>query len=193
MSRGLYLLLCACLVVFLLGILMPAGGIQHFRPRPAARTAACRSNLKQLAGALRLYAEDADGRLPPVAVWSDAVRSNLPEPSDSYAADIARVLTCPGDNVGTGNSYAMNEALSGLALVKASDPTAIVLLFESNLHVPNAAGSAKDLAVPERHPSSPGNRNNNFAFLDGHVKWSEDPPPFGPRPQVGRKQRPNRD
>jgi len=170
---------CLLLVFGTLGlVLMP-----NFNwPRPAARRVSCQSNLKQLSNALRLYAADYDEHLPPAGKWTSAIR-----PTND------RLFRCPSDSVGIRvPSYAVNSNTSGRSSDSAPAEAAVVLLFDSDLHRWNAAGTQESVAQPARHEESAngigcGRRRvgNNYAFLDGHVKWLLTVPDFSYPPAGG--------
>lgn len=182
MPRLLHFIVSLAVILLLLGILNP--GVNG--ARPAARTTACMSNLKQLSGALRMYAADADDRLPPARIWTNAAALNLSTAAGHSPRSRPGQLSCPEQwKGGPVDSYALNQSVSGAALFGDEHAAEAVLLFESDLGRPNAAGTAQDVADPERHPApsrsrgcGPVAQGNNFAFLDGHVKWLDEPPAF---------------
>jgi len=154
-------------------ILMPAG--MFAGPRPAARRAACMSNMKQLVLALRLYADDWEGRYPPAGKWDrDAVRyaqSNLPRPR-LWCPDVAANSVIDPARRPDVFGYGLNVSLAGARAASVSDPTRTVALFETDLPQP-AAGRAGAVADPARHRGG-----NVYAFSDGHVKWLPTVPAF---------------
>lgn len=166
-------------------ILMPTGTFNV--PRPAARRTACQSNLKQLSTALRLYAGDNDDHLPPAGQWASSTSFYLRlPPGETTRPTRDRRLQCPSDIVGMdAQSYALNSNTSGREAVTAPVGRVVVLIFESNLHRDDAAGTREALAQPARHEESGGGLScgrkrsgNVYAFLDGHVKWLLDAPSF---------------
>jgi prepilin-type processing-associated H-X9-DG protein len=97
-------------VVMLLAMLFfPWGGCPS---RPAARTASCLSNLKQIGLGLQMYTQDYDGALPwnpapgglPAASWAPAFRPSdcAAQPTTSFVVMLApymkypEVFRCPG-------------------------------------------------------------------------------------------------
>jgi prepilin-type processing-associated H-X9-DG protein len=128
-----------------------------------SRRISCPSNLKQLATGFAMYQQDYDGRFPPCAGWGSALQP--------YVKNEA-LMRCPEDDKRW--SYALNSNLDRALISDIRSPERIALLFDSDLHTPNACGLAKD-AVFNRH-----NGGANWAFVDGHVRRLEAAPAFGP-------------
>ena len=118
------LLVVIAIVGILGGLLLPALGAAKVR----AGSARCLGNLRQLGIALRLYAEDNEGRLPRLAT-----AANPSGPTNATGAAMARLLAsatspelfrCPQDRKGvfqhTGSSYEWNQALNGRLLHRIS-------------------------------------------------------------------------
>ena len=103
---------------------------QSRKARDVARTAACASNVRQLALAMRMYAADNDGFMPPDAHLVTALNEYLKNwqilrcPSDPTPV----VVEMPGLNSGTvGLSYVLNtqvrlDDLPGTILVGDNQP-----------------------------------------------------------------------
>lgn len=127
-----------------------------------ARKAACMGNLKQLSLALTMYTEDYDQTYPPAHKWSSLVMPYV------RSRD---VFNCPSAGMW---GYGMNMNLDGANVRRVSSPALTTLLFEAKMQRPNTAGLAVD-TVPDRHLGG-----SNYAYVDGHVKWSRTAPPFGP-------------
>jgi len=123
----------------------------------AARKAICLSNLKQLALAMHMFAEDHQQRLPNAEDWMGSI---VP-----YVRDAKALLHCPSDS-GHEYSYALNSAAAGRPLGEFDDPGNTVLLFESNSGRLNAADPITSLCDPPRHGNG-----NNFAYVDMHVMF----------------------
>jgi len=151
-------------------VVMLSAGFWHGPEEPQA---ICFSHEKQIALALRMYAEDWDGRLPLAYRWTDAIWP--------YIMD-ARLLRCPADRSRARCSYAMNAALSGMKLADIADQWNTILVFETSWPGHSPSGGRESVARPGRH-----DKGNNFAFVDGRVKWYEyeQTPAFGPTPQKG--------
>jgi len=122
-------------------------------------TTACQSNMKQLALAALMYCSDYDERFPIADRWAWALHP--------YCRNTA-IHHCPADE--EEYSYAMNYKLSRQSMAKVRYPAENVLLFESDLGVPNAWDGENypgtSLCDPPRHDGG-----NNYAFVDGHVSW----------------------
>jgi len=117
----------------------------------------CARNLKQLALAMLMYAQDYDDRLPPAAVWMDSL--------EPYVKDLEPLLRCPRDT--RPYSYAMNSGLSGARSTVIREANKVVMLFESDSGRRNASGllTIADLADPRRHDGG-----LFFAFAGGRVR-----------------------
>ncbi len=123
--------------------------------RSAMLRLSCLSNVKQLAMASMMYAQDSDGRLPSAANWNAATRP--------YAySDLTYV--CPNEVVGDLPSYAMNRQAAGMAPDAIAHPEQTVILYES---IPgrNLAGGAELLPARPRH-----NSVDYAGFADGHAR-----------------------
>ena len=101
--------------------------------RWAAATTQCNRNLRDLATAVSLYAEDHGDRLPPSEQWFSV--------SVPYGA---KPTSCPLAT--SAYSYAMNAHVSRLSLTQLDDIHDVVLLFEQDARLANASGG-KETAV----------------------------------------------
>ncbi len=136
--------------------------------RPDAQQAACLSNLKQIAIGMLMYAQDHDMHLPDAATWMDDLMPYLRNPG---------LYHCPAaPHLEYG--YAMNASLSGRSLAEVTEEALVVIAFDCDSGTRNAAGGADAVADPPRHGDG-----NNYAFVDGHCKWSSARPSFGDLPQ----------
>jgi len=115
----------------------------------------CRSNLKQLALAIHLYAQDYDERMPPAKRWAELT-------SPKYVS--ADSLKCPSAT--TPFSFGMNAAVAGASWSELAneDYTKIPVLFEADAPVLSFSGGMKDVAK-FRHAG-----RSNITFMDGHDK-----------------------
>ncbi len=124
--------------------------------REAARRTACLSNLKELATAQQLYANDYEGRFPIASRWGDLTRPYVRE---------LRSYHCPSVPQGQ-FGYAMNVHLSRQKMSALRNLAQIPLLYDSTNLAWNAHDPFTSLPNPPRH----GQKGNNIAFADGHAK-----------------------
>jgi len=135
-------------------VIMPALLAPVFlRARESARKAECMSNLKQLALAVLMYANDYDERLPLAKNWSDGIYP--------YVKNRA-VFSCP-DTPKLKSGYAYNRSLEGMNPSELANADSTVVLFESDKGW-NAAGGGELLPTQPRHLG-----DDVLAFADGHV------------------------
>jgi len=131
------------------------------RLKGAGATQACQSNLKQLALAMLMYAQDYDEQLPIADRWCAATWPYIRN---------REIHHCPADDAAF--SYAYNYKLSRQALDGAEEPARTIALYESEIgrgdafDWPDYPGTS--LPVPGRHEEG-----NNYAWADGHVSWAE--------------------
>ena len=133
---------------------------------PMRMRAKCLGNVKVLAVAMLMYADDYDDTFPPAHNWCDQVqpylgrasRDHLPHirrsVAESFVCPKARHLRC---------GYAYNSALAGMRYEALADPGRAVLIFESDAGW-NAHGG------PELLPEQPRHQSDNYAFADGHAR-----------------------
>ncbi|MCS6863168.1 MAG: DUF1559 domain-containing protein [Abditibacteriales bacterium] len=158
---GSVLLLGLVMLAILGAILMPV----FTQAREKARAASCQSNLKQIALAVMMYAQDYDDRYPLADKWAGELFPYTKNNS-IFLCPSVRTRQMPPSGTPIVTDYGYNTALSGVALEKVKSPNSTVLIFESN---GPSAGGAENVIQPGRHQ-----RGNNFAFVDGHVKWLSD-------------------
>ena len=158
----------------------PSIGVPPAASSAAAQTLACQSNLNQLSLALLLYCDDYDNKTPPAGDWVAG--------AEPYAKNWSLHL-CPAHIIPftplSGRppmvSYALNAKAAGSkALGSFPSPATQILFFETNSASPAPVDAGKSLVKPGRHFTSSYGQGNNYAFLDGHVKFFPDtsPPPF---------------
>jgi prepilin-type processing-associated H-X9-DG protein len=145
-------------IPFMAGLTLPALARAKQRaqaisqPQQRAQTINCINNMKQLGLAVRIYAVDHDGQLPPMATWCDAIQTNVGSP---------KVFQCPSEP-GRRCAYAFNAKLDGKKDSEVDPNT--VLLFESEAGW-NGTGGAENLK-PHKHSD----RSVNVALADGSVR-----------------------
>jgi prepilin-type processing-associated H-X9-DG protein len=118
----------------------------------------CLSNLRQLALALLMYAQDHDEALPRADKWCDEIMPYVKN-TDVFKCPAQPQAEC---------SYAFNAALSEKVLGKIERPAETIILFESGEGTRNACGNVALGKLLTRH-----NGGSAVAYVDGHVKWLE--------------------
>ena len=149
------LLVVIAIIAILAALLLPALS----QAKESGRQAACSSNLRQLALAVRMYADDSEDRLP--GVWESSVGNGNDSGSNGWMffmnfgaptrfdpsrgslhryAENRNVFQCPSDRASSGNSFAMNAMLSkatgtvgfhqGIAESALSAPSSTFLFLE---------------------------------------------------------------
>lgn len=106
-------------------------------------TASCSSNMHILLRAVRMYADDYEGRFPLGNQWADGTAPYV---------DVSHRYTCPTVRT-TGGSfgYAMNKAVSGILRDRADAKPDTPMLYDSSTLKPNACDLVQSLPVPGRH------------------------------------------
>jgi len=142
------LLVVIAIIAMLAALLLPAMS----SARETARTAACASNMRQVAMACRLYAQDNDSKFPdnvnatavptcdyasdPYPVWINLIQSN-------YLANAKRLFACPSAKIAPGptascpptansdSCYYINGQVVGrsLATIKHHSETMLICEF----------------------------------------------------------------
>ena len=187
------LLVAIAIIAILAGLLLPAMS----RSKAKGYNAACINNLRQLAIATRVYADDNDERLPSAEILPtqpiDPVNP-LPRICDVLASYVGRtagtntssttVFKCLADKMGRfaaeGSSYEWNAELNGHRIDETRTDSAFLLLQPGNL-----AGGITNFVLtfpPETtplfldyddfHPRPP-KPGKNVVFMDGHVAAME--------------------
>ena len=186
------LLVVVTVIVILFAMIMPRSG-----PKTGSYTVMCMSNLKQVALAFSLYAEDNSGKFPMQASlmsggttefkygdhvfpYFEKVMKNFREPNESQ---LLRILVCPIDK--TRQAATNYEALNDLNISYflntdasyTNNPSHSILAGDRNLKSNGQAVKPGLLVVTtnvdlnwsgELHI-----RGGNLAFADGHVQWSK--------------------
>jgi len=117
-----------------------------------AQNVNCANNARQVALAVRLYADENDGKCPPAINWCDAIVNNLPGPG---------TLRCP-QRRGEQSGFAFNAKLAGKIL--SSIPPDTVLIFESDAGWNATGGADAVVSLP------PHGGRYVFGFADGSVR-----------------------
>jgi len=135
-------------IPLLAALLLPALA----KVKQSAENGGCENNARQVALAVRLYADENEGKCPPAVNWCDAIVNNLPGPE---------TLRCP-QRRGEKSGFAFNAKLAGKTL--SSIPPDTVLIFESDGGWNSTGGSEAVLSRP------PHGRSYFFGFADGSVR-----------------------
>ena len=181
MRRGftlIELLVVIAIIAILAAILFPV----FARAREKARQTSCLSNVKQIALALHMYAQDYDELLS--TAWN-----SLDDAPDYFWYDMIapyimneQVFTCPSartQRIGYGWNYPHApyrlERGQTLSLAEISYPAEFMIFGDSNPsrwrwlycgpHWPDGIHDETNM-VATRH-----NEGANFGFADGHAKW----------------------
>lgn len=133
------------------------------RARGQALATASLSNLREIALAGMIFANDHDGRLPQADTWMDDLAPYV-RSEQVFKSPLAPDLEW---------GYAMNEALAGMDVYDLYYPTQVVLFFESDLGTRNAAGGLEAVPDPPRNELG-----NAFAFADVRGIRSREIPNF---------------
>jgi prepilin-type processing-associated H-X9-DG protein len=145
-----------CVSGFMLISVVPAAGMllpALAKAKARAQTVSCTSNLKQLALAARMYANDSGDRFPYATNWCEALQG--------YSL-AQKVFYCPANRESQLCGYGYNAAVSGLTEDKINPNT--VLFFE----IPggwNVSGGPEQAIQRGRHQ-----KTVNVAFTDGSVR-----------------------
>jgi general secretion pathway protein G len=182
------LLTVIAIIGILAAILIPVVG----RVRESARQNQCLSQVRQLALAARMYAQDNKNMLPPAMVdsaggattWYQSIAGYLSiDPSLLGAAPKLRAVgiqICPTFEPSTNRatSYGLNNYMfKGMSyshrwsysIPVVPSPSRIFMIGEKNGNVEQVADTGG--AVPEYRHSQGG----NWAFVDGHVEYIKAP------------------
>jgi hypothetical protein len=130
------------------GLLLPALA----RLKQNVQSSNCDNNARQVALAIRLYADENDGKCPPAVNWCDAILNNVPGPE---------TFKCP-QRSSEKSGFAFNAKLAGKTL--SSIPPDTVLIFESGGGWNFTGGPEAIVARP------PHGKSYVFGFADGNVR-----------------------
>lgn len=131
-------------------------------------------NLKRLANANALYAEDFDGRLPVAERWMDSIVSREGQYPIAEETLIDPELSERKDGQ---YGFAFYQPLSSIEIASVANPQEVPMLFQSTLLERNATGDLTTLPDPARN-----GRVNHVALLDTSVRsWR---PPLSESPIV---------
>jgi prepilin-type processing-associated H-X9-DG protein len=131
--------------------------------RTKVRSFQCLSNAKQLAGAVLLYADNHDDRLPPPSRWLDVALPRLQQSSPPEA--------CPERPADGLSAYAYRRSLGESQLYRLLYPASDALIFEVRGGSPGRTASLTEFVRP--HPLANGPRGV-VAYADGHARLVAD-------------------
>ncbi|PIU61753.1 MAG: hypothetical protein COS85_20380 [Armatimonadetes bacterium CG07_land_8_20_14_0_80_59_28] len=172
------------IIAILAAILFPV----FARAREKARTASCQSNLKQIALAFHMYAQDFDETYP-VAVWYGS-SSNWSTNVEPYLRN-SQILTCPSAIPSAAPSYGYNgyyrvyyhgkasggtsTAWGAATLAEVQYPSEIFLAYDAYSFGNSVVRYSRFYAGTTwgygKTNETLHNGGMNAAFCDGHVKW----------------------
>ena len=182
------LLVVIAIIAILAAILFPV----FARAREKARQASCSSNLKQIALALLMYAQDYDERMSPECQQPNPGWPLRPQDQYCWRCNMApyiknnQIFGCPSDNRGgawndSGYAYnCRNFSNQKLAAIDAPADRMMLIDFTGPEHAKpfgadgtvicgnGCCGNIRDAAYT---PGARHNQGANLAYGDGHVKW----------------------
>jgi prepilin-type N-terminal cleavage/methylation domain-containing protein/prepilin-type processing-associated H-X9-DG protein len=188
MRRGftlIELLVVIAIIAILAAILFPV----FARAREKARQASCQSNLKQLALGVTMYLSDYDQTIPPLRTyWTGGAHSGA-NTCDFWSEGIQpyvknwQLFTCPsitgaatGGTLGAAHAknYSLNPFMEQRKEAEIPEPASTIMVAESHIACPDigtwclGCGAAGQGGFPHSH-----NGGLNWAYMDGHVKFSK--------------------
>jgi prepilin-type N-terminal cleavage/methylation domain-containing protein/prepilin-type processing-associated H-X9-DG protein len=181
------LLVVIAIIAILAAILFPV----FAQAREKARQAGCLSNVRQIATAATMYAQDYDERFIGYYVGSD--RKQLLYPYTKSGRENAeaggnQLWFCPSTgNAGKEASYGFNALMNFVSLAQIRTPAETVALCDAGINdqlqpilsthaFPPSAVSFPGIGRPNPRHSD----GVNVGFMDGHAKWMRMTPPFYP-------------
>ena len=114
----------------------------------------CRSNLHQLAVAIKIYSDENEGKYPTPEIWCDLIQKSYPE--------IKEILVCPGA-LEAGDKGQSHFAINPNC--EPNSPYDIVLLFETKAGWNQQGGP--ELLTTENHQG----KGCNILFKDWSAKF----------------------
>lgn len=139
------------------GVLLPALSKakyqrQYQRQYDRPQYSDCGGNVKKIALAIRLYADEHEGKCPPAAQWCDDVLPNL---------EGKHIFQCPQRRGGEG-AYGFNAKLAGRTL--SAIPPDTVMIFETDKGWNTTGGADAVITQP------PHGRKFTFGLADGSIR-----------------------
>lgn len=180
-SAKAFTLLELLIVIAIVGVLAALLVGVCLRAKAKAHQTSCRSNLRQLAFAMRMYLDDNSGRFPTTPGWT---KNLLPHVT-------GQIMQCPSDPRPPGNStnarspssfdaavsdYWLNSTLMrrvtnrGQYFVVGQNESAVFTPTDTFLFG-DAAGARKLDSVGQAEWPVIHSGGANYCFVDSHVKW----------------------
>jgi len=149
-----------------------------------ARQTKCLQNLQQIGTALQMFLIDNDGRLPPAAFFPTPESKKrglkgINEVLASYAGS-KDLFLCPAapDAVNKlGISYIWNDRGNNFLVDQVPSPSTTWIMTDisaATTIIDQKVADAKKIDLTVIPPAHVG--GYNVLYLDGHVKWSKEPP-----------------
>ena len=192
------LLVVIAIIAILAAMLLPALN----KARETARKITCLSQLKTMASAMLMYADQNRERIPPGLRynswsagnfwWSILIQTvNAKAPAKNYNTVMNgyyKIFVCPTEKIPTGanapnyqySHYGVNYRFTHYSapvrkIVSAAKPSAVALQMDSNVRTSYAVKEDKNSTngASQRHIKG----RSNTSFLDGHAEtrlWSKD-------------------
>ena len=140
----------------------------------------CSSHVSALIRAARRFTRDNDGLLPAAESWQDDIAIYLLE--ETGIEDVFRCPAAPELDY----AYAINTEVAGMNARELKNHDSIVLFFEADLDIPNAAGNPMiDAAKEGRHLERwQAVRTNTVGYLGGSTGSNRPGQAAGPEEQA---------
>jgi len=180
------LLVVITIIMILAAMLLPT--IEKARAK--ALTATCASNLKQVALAMRMYADDWEGYLPPDSggtenaalvnnpdVWMKLVEQDVGDRATLLCPMVSgvNVYSNGGTKLDPPTDYSAGAKVLGKLLSSINNSSSVLLMFERQRDKNNLSEAYGDINWRRTSEMTTLTRHNggvNAACVDGHVEWA---------------------
>jgi prepilin-type processing-associated H-X9-DG protein len=139
-----------CSIPILAALVIPALA----KAKQKTQSVHCLSNVRQLEVGMMIFSSANTNHLPPANSWCDSISSTVGS---------SQTFLCTAGDPGDKCHFAFNSALSGIDISQVKNPSATVMIFESQGGW--NVGGGKELLNQSRH-----GRNFVVGFADGHVE-----------------------